>query len=321
MIRNSLKTIFALGSLFVISHSALAADSLDQIQYATPGNEVVFIGGVGYTWLEGNELVYDNSGNRISHLIWESQAPVVTGALKAEVLKDWVVSANGAVSFSGNSHMEDYDWLEDAPSYKFGDWSHQSIHPSTLLDRYVNLDIALGRDFTVDDSTVVNLHGGFKYTNVKCTSYGGSFIYSKNGFRNRTGDFPDRPGITFEQRLPGLFVGAEATAKSGAWTFTGLVRGGLTIDASDTDYHWLRNIRFEEKYGAIPFVSLAAKADYALNDRAGIFVAGNFDNYFRKTGDTSMYRIVDGERGPTMTGGAGMSFRATTVSAGLKMSF
>ncbi|RWC00047.1 omptin family outer membrane protease [Mesorhizobium sp. M3A.F.Ca.ET.201.01.1.1] len=46
------------------------------------------------------------------------------------------------------------------------DWSDQSIHPDTRLDRYINLDMAAGPDFVINDATVINLHGGFKYTNM-----------------------------------------------------------------------------------------------------------------------------------------------------------
>ncbi|RWK69722.1 MAG: omptin family outer membrane protease [Mesorhizobium sp.] len=56
------------------------------------------------------------------------------------------------------------------------DWSDQSIHPDTRLDRYINLDMAAGPDFVINDATVINLHGGFKYTNMKWKAYGGSYI-------------------------------------------------------------------------------------------------------------------------------------------------
>jgi outer membrane protease len=125
----------------------------------------------------------------------------------------------------------------------------------------------------------VNLHGGFKYTNVKRTSYGGDFVYSTNGFRDDVGNLPDgEKGITYEQRYPGLFVGGEASTRFGAWTLTGLVRGGVTINASDTDHHWMKNNRYEEEYSATPFVSVGAQLDYALSERASIFLGGSFES-------------------------------------------
>ncbi|ARP67228.1 MULTISPECIES: hypothetical protein [Mesorhizobium] len=48
--------------------------------YSVPDRSVVFLGGVGYTWPKGNEFVYDEGGNRVSKLIWETGAPVLTRA-------------------------------------------------------------------------------------------------------------------------------------------------------------------------------------------------------------------------------------------------
>lgn len=55
----------------------------------------------------------------------------------------------------------------------------------------------------INDATVINLHGGFKYTNMKWKAYGGSYIYSGDGFgfREDRGKFPDgEPVIDYEQR-------------------------------------------------------------------------------------------------------------------------
>ncbi|MCA0048251.1 omptin family outer membrane protease [Mesorhizobium sp. B283B1A] len=42
-----------------------------------------------------------------------------------------------------------YDWLKEAPSSAERDWSDQSIHSDTHLDRYINLDVAGGRGFVI----------------------------------------------------------------------------------------------------------------------------------------------------------------------------
>lgn len=316
----SLATMVALGALSVTS---LAARAADDVELAPAGSAFSLAAGIGWTWLEGNELVYDDVGNRISHLIWETNAPVVTLAAKGEVMNNWTVSASGAVAFSGNSHMEDYDWLDAAPSYEFDDWSDQSIHPDTRLDHYFTVDVALGRNFVLNPAATINLHAGFKYTDVKWTAYGGSYIYSDAGFRDDIGNFPDgERGISFQQRYPGFFVGAEATATSGAFTFTGLFRGGLTINASDTDHHWMRDLRFEDSYGIIPFVSASAKVDYQATDRISLFASAGLDKYFRTKGDTDMYDIPTGDFiDGTFVDGAGMDFMAITLQAGARFRF
>ncbi len=120
---------------------ALAAEQSVEKQVIVSPKFTVF-GGVGYTWLKGNELVYSN-GDRISHLKWESNAPVVNLGAKGNFYGPWTLSGNLQFGFSGNSKMRDYDWLGE--NYEFDNWTHRSVHPDTHLDRYINFDIAVGR--------------------------------------------------------------------------------------------------------------------------------------------------------------------------------
>lgn len=97
--------------------------------------------------------------------------------------------------------MEDYDWASG--DYAFDNWTDQSIHPGADLDRYINLDAAIGKNFAMDENITINLHGRFKYTNVKWTAHGGSYIYSKLGFRDDFGKFTaGEKGITSSNVIP-----------------------------------------------------------------------------------------------------------------------
>lgn len=57
-----------------------------------------------------------------------------------------------------------------------------------------------------------------------------------------------------------------------------------------------------------------------MTERASLFLAGNFDKFFRKPGDTTIYDIETREKEFEL-GGAGMDFYALTISAGLKLTF
>lgn len=286
---------------------------------------VVFTGGIGYTWLKSNEFVYDaDNGNRVSQLIWETNAPVATLGANALVMDHWTIDANLALGFNGDSDMADYDWIEpNNPSYAFGDWTDRSLHPDTRLDRYVNFDIAAGRNFDLNDKVTINLHGGFKYTDYKASAYGGTFIYSNGGFRNDVGSFDNgSQGITYEQRMPTVFGGIQGTINCDQWTFTGLVRGGATVGATDTDYHWKTGTRFAGDYDTIPFLSAGGRADYHVTEQVSIFVAGNFDKYFHTKANVTLYDIATGAKkdGP-INNGSGMDLRSFQLSGGLKVSF
>lgn len=66
--------------------------------------------GTGYSFLRADELVYEND-DRISHLIWHSDAPTVTVQGKVDLGNEWSLNINTRMAASGNSRMPDYDWL------------------------------------------------------------------------------------------------------------------------------------------------------------------------------------------------------------------
>ncbi|WP_371346658.1 omptin family outer membrane protease [Ancylobacter sp. IITR112] len=294
----------------------------EQMIFATPGEEVTLRAGFGYSWITANEYVYEN-GNRISRLIWESDAPVATAALKVELWENVVFSANGKLGFSGSSHMRDFDWLTPfVRSYAAADWTHYSTHPSTTLDHYVDIDAALGRRFALSEGSRLTLQAGFKYTDIKWTANDGPSIYSRNGFRDSPKfDYTTLPTIDYQQRYAGVFLGVETELARDAWTLTALVKGGLTFSANDTDHHYFRKLRFEDDIGTLPFLTVGARADYALSAQARFYLGVELDTYFRGTGDTSMYDMTTGALLETMDDGAGMDFQATTVSAGFRLAF
>src|SRR5690606_41940082 len=121
---------------------------------------------------------------------------------------------------------------------------------------------------------------------------------------------------------PGAVLGAAPAARAGPWSFSGQARGGVANRATDADRQWARDLRFEERYGAMPFVTAAARVDYAFDDRTSVFLGGEFQQYFHAIGDSTMYDIPTGDQlGPTSPDSAGMTLRAISVSAGFRMKF
>ncbi|WP_018391365.1 omptin family outer membrane protease [Ancylobacter sp. FA202] len=327
MARSGRSGLIGIGLYIAGMGAVLAADNAspvlpEQLLLATPGEEVILKAGFGYTWITANEYVYED-GNRISRLIWESQAPVVTAALKVELVENVVFSANGKLGFSGSSHMRDFDWVGSyVRSYAAQDWTHYSTHPSTSLDHYVDIDAALGRRFTLGEGRLLTLQAGFKYTDIKWTANDGPYLYSRNGFRDTAKlDYTSLPAIDYQQRYAGLFVGAETELRHEAWTLTALVKGGVTFSANDTDHHYFRQLRFEDDIGTLPFLTVGARADYALSASAGFYLGVELDTYFRGTGDATMYDNAIGELLDVFKDGSGMDFQATTVSAGFRLAF
>lgn len=301
----------------------LAGPALAEEQFFEVSDTIRIGGGASYVFVNSDEIVYDDDGNRISHLFWESRAPAVNGRIEADFANGWTLRAGATFAFAGSSRMADYDWIGAYfVSYDFDDWTHRSQHPDTRLGHYFSGDLAVGKDLPLAEAATLNLHAGVKYTDVRWNSFGGTYVYSQTGYRADTGSFPaGEPAISFQQRYPGIFLGASLAAQAGPWSLSAQARGGVSIKATDTDHHWMRDLRFEETYGAIPFASAALQVDYAVNDKASLFLGGSYEQHFHAIGDSTTYDIDSGAQGSTSVDSAGMTLRAISVSGGFRMAF
>lgn len=273
----------------------------------------------GLLLLEANELVY-NGNYTVSRLIWQSMAPVLRGSIGVEVGHGFSVEVEGSVAGFGRSYMEDYDWLrgDDTP----GNWSDRSKHADTHLDHYASGSVALGYDLSRTSDAVVRMHGGFKYTDLQWSAYGGSYVYSGAGFRDEVGDFPDgERGITYRQQMPEVFVGVDGEQRYGNVRLGGLLRGGLTFNSVMTDDHWMRDLRFYDHIKPAPTVALGAEVGFALGSMAELFLGARYDHIFEQRGDSHVHTGTTGEFLVISRDGGAGDLKQATLTLGLKGRF
>lgn len=288
-------------------------------QYSIDTETLRLRAGVGVLLVEGDEFVF-NGDRTLSHLIWQSAAPVIRGSIDLNLGYGLSVMAGGSVAGSGISYMEDYDWM--LPTSNFDDWTHRSQHPDTHLDHFLSGEVALGYDLVRLEDANVRLHGGVKYTDVSWSSYGGSYVYSVNGFRDESGNFADgAPAIAYRQRLPEVFVGVDGEERYGNLRVGGLLRGGLTVLGNSTDNHWMRDLRVEDSFNVAPSVTMGVDAGFALGRMAELFIAARYDHHFQMRGRAD---YIDTNTGLTyLTGNdiAGAALKSVDLTVGLKGRF
>lgn len=322
--RQSMPRLGAVAALgLLLAGSAGAADYYDfgqpQYDYATPDDTVRVNAGIGAIYLEGNEYVF-NGDRTLSQLIWQTKAPVLRGSIAVDVGGGFSISAEGSAAAFGTSYMEDYDWLIATDSFE--NWTHRSQHPDTDLDHYWTGAAALGFELVRDETAVVRLHGGFKYTDVQWSAYGGSYIYSVGGFRDTAGNFADgAPGVTYRQQLPEIFLGLDGEERYGNIRLGGLLRGGLTVLAQTHDNHWMRDLLVVDTLGVTPTISAGADVGFALGPLAEIYIAARYDQTFLMRGKSEYFDTNTGIR--TIVGDdlGGADFRSVEVTAGLRGTF
>ena len=288
----------------------------DDLKLQSLDGMVTFSGSFGVTGVRAKEFVYQGKA-KLSQLNWKSDyISTVTGAVTVALPKEFYLSATASVGFNGNGHMADFDWLQPGKP-----WSDRSLHPDTRLDHYFVGGVEIGRMLISHDGTDIGLGAGFKYTDIQWSAWGGSYVYSFNGFRDTRGHFdPDEKGISYRQAWPVPYLGLNLSHHEGNWTFSSALQGGLAIDAYDIDDHWVRSLRFYDYFETTPTVSIASSINYTMWNNASLYFSGSFDRIFRVRGDTKMVNTNNGNE-RWFYNGAGGDYRSATVSFGLKGTF
>ena len=306
------KILIASLAVLATSSPALAGDML---QTSADGS-VIFRGSYGITAITANELVWEGK-TKVSQLIWKSRMiNTFTGAVETDLDKRFYLKATGVIGLGGNGYMADYDWFNPG-----GPWTHRSLHPDTRLDHYYALSLEAGREVLSVDGTDLSLGGGFKYTDVKWSAYGGSYVYSDSGFRADRGKFPDgEKGISYRQQWPVPYLGINLSHTEGAWTIGGALQGGIAVDAAGTDDHWMRDLRFIDHLDTTPVVMTSASAESEFRPDTAFYISGSFDRMFRIRADTTMIDRLGGGR-QKFPDSAGADYQSWTVSLGLRGRF
>lgn len=284
-----------------------------------PSETLRLKGSFGASYIRADEFVF-NGDRTLSQLIWQSWAPVLRGSADISLGGGFSLSAGGAVASSGDSYMEDYDWL--VATNNFDDWTHQSKHPDTHLGHFVSLDLAGGYELARSETAYVRALLGLKYTDVAWDAFGGSYIYSVGGFRDSVGSFADgEPGISYRQQLPEVFIGVDGEERYGNLTIGGMLRGGLTVMGRSTDNHWMRDLRVEDSFRVAPSWSAGLDASYSLGPMAELFVAARYDHAMQMRGRAEYYDTTTGVMTTSGDDIAGAELRSIDLTLGLKGRF
>jgi omptin len=304
--------------LTILSTTMLGLPALtnaEDMLLSSADGTVVFRGSYGITAIEANELVYQGK-QKLSQLIWESRV-VSTFTGQATIDLDHLfLRATGTIGMDGDGHMRDYDWLVEGRP-----WSHRSVHPDTRLNHYFSGTIEAGREVLSYHDTTIALGGGIRYTDVKWTGWGGSYVYTSSDFRDTKGDFPAKEkGISYRQQWPVPFLGIDLAHSEGPWTLAGGFKAGLAVNGTGTDDHWMRDLRFIDHVDTTPAIMITGSAEYEIRPGTALFVSGAFDQIVRGRADTDMIDKLSGDK-RRFSDGAGADFMSATVSLGLRGRF
>ncbi|MGV2049902.1 omptin family outer membrane protease [Agrobacterium salinitolerans] len=308
-------------SRFSLPLSAALAISTTVPAMAEPGGITASLD-AGVLNIKATETLYSGS-HKNSQLDWKTtNAMALRGSLGLELSPDWRIKTEGRIGFAGDGYMTDYDWLY--PYYKDTSkegWSHRSQHGDTRLDHYLAGSIELNRTLLEDPLQHLSAGIGFRYTDVQWSSYGGSYIYSSRGFRNYVGDFGNgEKAITYRQQIPVFYGNLTGGRKFGNWSLNAGVEGGAMVYAKATDDHWMRSIRFTDKFDIGGMFGAKAGIAYDLTENASIYLDGAYEYTSFGRGDKTATSFGSGS-GTVYSNAGGGDMQSLFVGMGVKGRF
>jgi len=246
-----------------------------------------------------NEYVYIDDYT-LSRLIWEIDNLYMAGG-GFSLNKKGLISLHADLwlrVMDGSGGMDDYDWLvEDLP------WTHWSHHPDTAVTKGTIFDLCLGIAPEIFKFEYLSFSGfaGYRFSDFKWESRGGSYIYSSineddelTGFRDLSGDFEDgEPAISYRQtyNLPYLGLGAEVS--SGNFRLAAKVTGSLFVFGKAVDNHHMRDMVTYASFYRGQMFSSDLSAQYSITRHSALKAAFSYSVYGKLRGDTE-YHFADG---------------------------
>ncbi|PIE64332.1 MAG: hypothetical protein CSA26_08795 [Desulfobacterales bacterium] len=283
-------------------------------------NSTVTISGridIGILNGESHEYVYQR-GNRISKLNWDLSNNAMLNIGLSARFNQWInVNSDVWFALSESSSMDDYDW--QIPEY---DWTHWSHHDDTQLSSAVLFDI--NAEISIYQPPQFTLFGivGFRRDTWAWDAYGGTYVYSINGFRDTRGTFGnDLNIISYEQEFNVPYAGIGLTAGFDNLSFTARIIGSPFVDARAEDNHYLRNLRFEDDYSSETMIGFDLLCRYRFNAHLSFTTTFKYQDYKEMKGETTTIDTRTGRAYTVPGSSAGLSHSSALVTLGILYHF
>lgn len=262
---------------------------------------------ISYSSVNAMERVYEDSvrpGYVVSELDWK--ADVALAGISSSIRHErWV--ANGGIWTSLDTidgSLVDRDWrYTDIP-----DWSDQSIGDASL-DMTV-FDINVGYGMFKAESMALDVVLGYRQDELGWSDFGGTYLYSIDGFRDTAGTLPPGTAITYDQKIQIPYLGLHAhTRIRPAMTLSGYLLYSTLGEISAHDYHILRGVHFVDSFSGVEYLGVGVLVSWNLTPELLVGVTLDYQNLDDVVGDEQI--IEYGEFRPD---GAGTSMESTTAS-------
>ncbi|WP_320007120.1 omptin family outer membrane protease [Maridesulfovibrio sp.] len=235
------------------------------------------------------ELVYiEGKGQKISELQWDLDNVMIAGVKGSFDFTDWLRFNGGFwtnFTTGDNGKVEDTDWPTPYDPRGWDSYSISNVKVKRVLITDANLEADLLKFKYLTISGMV----GFKFDNYKWQDHSGSYVYSWSGFRADKGSFAEHEsGLGYEQWFYTPYLGVQTESDFGDFKFKAYVKGTIYAWGEDEDYHYSRDLRFNEDIYNIKFLGAGISTSYSITEHIFSTLSFDYQKYYRQVGHTQI---------------------------------
>jgi plasminogen activator len=222
-------------------------------------------------------------------------------------------------SISSDNALDDYDWLLGYSGFEsWSDWSH---HDDTRLAKAFEIDLGASARFVEAGPISLSVLAGYRFHTQKWNAYGGSFIYSTNGFQDDIGSFPQGElQISYQQWWHAPYLGLGVTYISGPLSISLEAIGSPLVSVRDRDNHVDIGF-FKEAFSPTTMIGGSLSAELALNQRFSLMAGAEAERLFKARGGIKEFDVDPPEFSRFPKPAAGADHESVLVSFGAKARF
>lgn len=222
--------------------------------------------------VDADELVYEMDGRRLSELNWSAKnVPMLGLGVSVTPIRWLKLNLDYSQNLTaGDGDMLNRDWV--VPGL---DWTHQSTHPSTELQRVQSLDVNAEMAFLQWHRTLFLAAIGYRWDSLEWESRGGRFTYSWSGFRDTAGSIPEVASINYEQDFHAPYLALRVRHDWKQWTVNGRVQWSPFVSAKAKDVHHLRTLQIKDSFEHTTLYGLGLSVSHFPS--SNLEISGFFD--------------------------------------------
>ncbi|AOA58148.1 omptin family outer membrane protease [Acinetobacter larvae] len=275
------------------------------------------------------EFSFDEEFGQLSQLDWSiKNTPIGKADITWDLHPRLSLSAKGWTTLaSGQSHMDDYDWLNLEDRSQITDWS---THSNTHLNHANEFDLNMNFWMLNNNPFKLGLLAGYQENRFSWSAFGGHAKYSES---DEDGDYipdtaqsieydfaDDAMVIGYKQKYSMPYLGLNTQYQFNKFEISAQLKYSPWVKAKDRDIHYEReNLYLNKASKSSKYYGASINMGYNIIPSTKLFAEYNWSKYDMARSDTLILNV--NEEPYLNENGGGISNKHQTVQVGIQYKF